>query len=214
MAIFDTGDSKRVFLRSVIAFKRLGRWVYRVAKNRVNPNRKKHPEMERTNVDFKKTRRFFARMKVALENIPTWRVAAVKYGGKMTGDNFMFHVNYDKLVGGSVACFHLFRFSVGSLFQPWDLSASREGNVVTVTWHDNRISPHCSPDDVLLAGLVDRKNPRRPMLLDLNATRSSGTCTFELNPNFGKELHFYFFFCNRWRTEFSSSQHVELTGEK
>ena len=109
-----TGVS-RVRLRTVTGFKRMGKWVFRLAKNHVKVTREKHPEMARTNEDFGSSRKFFARLNNAMGDLLAWRIAAAKYGGGMTGDNFMFHVNYDKLEGGAVACFRLFRFSVGTL---------------------------------------------------------------------------------------------------
>ena len=136
-----TGVS-RVRLRTVTGFKRMGKWVFRLAKNHVKVTREKHPEMARTNEDFGSSRKFFARLNNAMGDLLAWRIAAAKYGGGMTGDNFMFHVNYDKLEGGAVACFRLFRFSVGTLWLPWNLAVTREKGTVTITWRDNRHSAH------------------------------------------------------------------------
>ena len=159
-----TGVS-RVRIRTVTGCKRMGKWVFRLAKNHVKVTRVKHPEMARTNEDFGSSRKFFARLNNAMGDLLAWRIAAAKYGGGMTGDNFMFHVNYDKLEGGAVACFRLFRFSVGTLWLPWNLAVTREKGTVTITWRDNRHSAHCSPRDELCVGVLYEKFPKRPMVI-------------------------------------------------
>ena len=205
----DMTGVSRVRLRTVTGFKRMGKWVFRLAKNHVKVTREKHPEMARTNEDFGSSRKFFARLNNAMGDLLAWKIAAAKYGGGMTGDNFMFHVNYDKLEGGAVACFRLFRFSVGTLWLPWNLAVTRGKGTVTITWRDNRHSAHCSPRDELLVGVLYEKFPKRPMVVgETGAVRSTGTYTLELDSRFGTEVHVYPFFMNPGRTEFSDSEHL------
>lgn len=207
-SFLDQIGVNKAYLRTVTAFKRLNRWIVRVSKNTRKPGQI-HPNVARTNADFKGARKFCAVFSRAMADYPAWIAAAALYWQGRTGDNFMFHLNHDKLVGRVVGCFHLFRFSFGQRSLPWNLEASAEGHVATITWQDNRVTPHCSPNDPLLVGLIFENRPGSPMLIaDTGVTRASCGITIELPTTRPQKAHLYPFFCNPERTEFSESQHL------
>ena len=209
--IFDFFSIRRVNLRNIIGFKRLGNWVLRPKHNRKHTG-PKHPEQERTNEVFGKARKFGAAFARTMADYPAWATAATLYWAGRTGDNLMFHMNHDKLIGHVVACFHLFRFSFGPRSLPWNLEARADGNTITITWQDNRRSPHCSPHDPLLVGVLFDNKPGKPMLVaDSGVTRASCGISIVLNDKQPRKIHLYPFFCNPERTEFSESQHLEVT---
>ncbi|WP_099291996.1 MULTISPECIES: hypothetical protein [unclassified Butyricimonas] len=205
----------RVYLRTTTAFKRMNKWIIRVSKNRTKKKSQIHPKVAITNNTFTGVRKLYAKFRISMEGYPAWLHAVLMYGKEgQTGDNFFYHINYDKVVGKVVACFHLFRFSIGPRLLPWDLTATTEGRIITISWNDHRHTPHCAPNDLLLVGIIGEKKPGRPILLVApDATRKSGSLELELAPKLrlGSTIHLYPFFCNAERTEFSDSQHLEVT---
>ena len=212
--LLDAIGVKKAFLRTFIAFKRMNKWVVRLPNNRVDPNRVKSDAEQQTNTSFGDSRKFDSKFANAMRDCPAWAAAARHYGKDgQNGDNFQHHVNHDKLAGKVVACFHLFRFSMGTRSLPWNLDATRDGTTVTITWHDPRHSGHASPHDTLLVGLLYSRHPGRPLLIDhTGATRADGSFSFTINPRHAhhQNIHIYPFFANPQRTEFSDSQHVSL----
>ena len=209
----DALGVKKAYLRTVIAFKRMNKWVVRVPNNHVNPNRTRSDAEQETNTSFGDSRKFDSKFANTMRGCPTWAAAARLYGKDgQNGDNFQHHVNHDKLAGKVVACFHLFRFSLGPRSLPWNLAATRDGNTVTITWTDSRHSGQASPHDTLIVGLLLSKHPGRPLLVDhTGATRANGSFTFTLDLHSKKQdIHLYLFFANPQRTEFSDSQHIGL----
>ena len=69
--IFDFFSIRRVNLRNIIGFKRLGNWVLRPKHNRKHTG-PKHPEQERTNEVFGKARKFGAAFARTMADYPAW----------------------------------------------------------------------------------------------------------------------------------------------
>ena len=210
----DTIGVKKIYLRTVIAFKRMNKWVVRASTNRVNPQRVRSDAEKETNTNFGDSRKFDSKFANTMRACPTWAAAARHYGKDgQNSDNFQHHVNHDKLAGKVVACFHLFRFSMGPRSLPWNLAATREGDTVTITWTDSRHTGQASPHDLLVVGLIYSHHPGRPILIDdTGTTRADGSFTFTLDSRYSskQDIHVYAFFANPQRTEFSDSQYILL----
>ena len=198
---------------AVTLFKRLGKTVVRVRKNRKTSKKKKHrtPDQKKVNNKFQKMRKLYAAYRAVMEGHPAWKSAAALYGDEgQTGDNYFYVTNHNYVNdGGGVGCFSLFKFCRGELALPWNIRLSRQGNSIALTWHDDRQDSGGHGSDRVLVGLFYDNHPTRPVLFDTGATRAEGCAGILLDPQYGPHAHLYIFFESKDKTTYSENLYFE-----
>ena len=174
--------------------------------------KKRSEKQQACNAEFQKQRKLYTAFRaVVMVVCPTWELfAAWMRRVAHSGDNCFQATNGKYMDGDEVGCPELFHFSQGELGMPWDMKASREGNTVLFTWHDERDCPHARGTDRLVVGILYDEHRGRPVLVETQALRSHGAASITLEPKYGKKVHVYPFFERADKRAYSDDQHFEV----
>ena len=175
--------------------------------------KKKRSDKQRAwNAEFQAQRRLYTAFHAVLMAVcPAWELFA-EWMRRVahSGDNCFHAINHKYMDGDKVGCPELFHFSQGELAMPWDMKASREGDTVLFTWHDERDCPHARGSDRLVVGILHDEHRGRPVLVETQALRSHGAASITLDPKYGKKVHVYPFFERADKRAYSDDQHFEV----
>ncbi len=161
------------------------------------------------NDEFKAQRELYTTFHAAvMEVCPAWELlAAWLKRVTRSGDNCFQAINHKYMDGDKVACPALFHFSLGELAIPWDMQATREGDIVLFTWHDTRDYPHARGSDRLVIGILYDDYRDRPVIVETRSPRSHGAASIILDPKYGQRVHVYPFFERANKTAYSDDQY-------
>ena len=147
-----------------------------------------------------------------IKDLPIWDLAPGEAGQTRLSK---FHkVNSEACDERGVANYAAFKFSIGQLFRPVNVRATRKGWEITMIWENRENRKLSLPSDWLRVGYFYGSHPFSPRLLpDVVAKREDCQATFSI-PNPGLEIsepiHLYLFFSRQDRIAFSTSYHVQL----
>ena len=147
-----------------------------------------------------------------IKDLPIWDLAPGEAGQTRLSK---FHkVNSEACDERGVANYAAFKFSIGQLFRPVNVRATRKGWEITMIWENRENRKLSLPSDWLRVGYFYGSYPFSPRLLpDVVAKREDCQATFSI-PNPGLEIsepiHLYLFFSRQDRIAFSTSYHVQL----
>ena len=147
-----------------------------------------------------------------IKDLPIWDLAPREAGQTRLSK---FHkVNSEACDERGVANYAAFKFSIGQLFRPVNVRATRKGWEITMTWENRENRKLSLPSDWLRVGYFYGSYPFSPRLLpNVVAKREDCQATFSI-PNPGLEIsepiHLFLFFSRQDRIAFSTSFHVQL----
>ena len=99
---------------------------------------------------------------------------------------------------GEVEDFKHFVISDGSLLLPPDMTMTRQDNVITLAWNDERNATSARPSDIIHVMVIGTTRPDALMLLHgTSATRAEGTASFTVQAKENETLHVYPFLATR-----------------
>lgn len=170
------------------------------------------PEQEKARAVFKmmvSLKRYYFKQ---IKGLPVWDLVPGEEGQNRLAK--FHHANSEACDERGVANYPAFRFSVGRLFRPVNIRASREGWVITVTWENREDRESSRLSDWLRVGYFYDSFPRSPRLLpEVVAKRGDCQAKFSI-PDSGlpvtEVLHLYLFFSRRDRIAFSTSKHLRV----
>lgn len=142
------------------------------------------------------------------ENI--WRTAAQLVQSR--SQNLFHRINSPCFNGrGELVDFTTFRFSLGELQLPRNISIERNGDHFVVTWEDERAGSLAAAEDRLYVGIIYDTHPGAPRLLkEVSGKRSDMKGTFRPDQKDQAPMHAYCFFGREDETAFSESLYFRL----
>lgn len=168
-------------------------------------------EVETSN-RFSEVRKFWSVYRMAVDNLPVWKVMACEIG-RMRGDLLFHSVNGGYIdPGKGVREFDRFKFAVGVLDAPKVTEVARDGWKLSLKWENGREWAKAEGDDAVYLGYFYGSQPRAPRMLALdNVCRADGGLQV-IMPDGGEpentELHLYLFFGDRKSERFSPSVYI------
>ena len=194
---FFMGLVKKERFGNYVFFLRLGRLSKRRVKNKTAKEKKKwnlkHPPtpgQEEARTKFSTNRQLAAHMSNQLHEFGVWRRAVETFKPKhMNADNYLLHRNHGCMEGGKFKKMGPLVVSLGTLLLPDELTATRQGDTVTLHW-----MPEAPENDLLHVAIV--YDDERDSLLIIKtgyACRGDGTFAFRVRKNC-HTVHVYPFF--------------------
>lgn len=204
----DSREKTRKRVQGGTLYDRMGKSVARPSSNRKTRKKRSLKQLAHT-LAFKGERLFFSAFRVVMMlDYPAWNLFAEWMNRKArTGDNLFYAINHKYMDGNKVGAPELFHFSIGELSLPWDMTIGREGDIVVLTWHDERDCPHARANDRLLVGLLYDEFRDRPIVINPRALRSGGSASITLDPTYGTRAHLYPFFERHNCNAYSEDRH-------
>ena len=202
---------KNIRVDDVTFFLRMGKLSHRRTGSAASGKKWERTEKRvKANDNFSGARYMSSHMKDAYEGLPVWKHAAeYRTGNSLTSDSYCHRVNHgcvNKL--GEVEDFKHFVVSDGSLLLPPDMTMTRQDNVITLAWNDERDAVSARPSDIIRVMVIGTTRPDALMLLHgTSATRAEGTATFAVQAGEGETLHVYPFFSNATNKAFSPNEY-------
>ena len=211
------GGMKSIRVDNFIFFLRMGKVSYRRINGATSgKNWERTEKRVKSNGDFSGARYMSSHMKEAYDGLPVWKHAAeYRTGNSQTSDSYRHRVNHgcvNKL--GEVEDFKHFVISDGSLLLPPDMTMTRQDNVITLAWNDERNATSARPSDIIHVMVIGTTRPDALMLLHgTSATRAEGTASFTVQAKENETLHVYPFFGNTTNKAFSPNEYFLAPAE-